>query len=104
MSAAEMREVAYAVAEKLGRYKLKARVKCVIPLKGFSSASVEGGPLHDPEADKAFIATLKKNVDPAIEVFETDSDINSPVFAHAVAAALKSAIGACEFPEDQIPS
>ena len=101
-SAAEMSEVARAVAEKLCRYKHKARVKCVIPRKGFSSASVEGGPLYDPEADEAFIATLKKNLDPAIEVLETDADINSPVFAHAIAAALKSALGACEFASHQI--
>jgi uncharacterized protein (UPF0261 family) len=57
-------------------------------LRGFSSLSVEGGPLCDPESDKVFAATLKKCLDPEIEIIEVDTDINSREFARAVAENL----------------
>ena len=91
MSPAETEQVAIAAAEKLNQYRGKNRVKVVIPLKGFSSISIEGGPLHDPVSDRVFGPVLKKHLDPAIEVFEVDSDINSPEFAGAVATALSRA-------------
>jgi uncharacterized protein (UPF0261 family) len=91
MSPAETEQVAIAAAGSLNQYHDKARVKAVIPLKGFSSLSVEGGPLHDPEIDRIFGIALKKHLDPAIEIFEVDSDINSPEFAQAVARALSRA-------------
>jgi uncharacterized protein (UPF0261 family) len=94
MSPGETEYVAVAAAEKLNQYPGKSRVKVVIPLKGFSSISVEGGPLHDPAADSVFGATIQKHLDPAIEVFEVDSDINSPEFASAIARALSHALRA----------
>jgi uncharacterized protein (UPF0261 family) len=90
-SAEEMHYVAIQAAEKLNRYDLKQRVKVVLPRAGFSSLSVEGGALHDPAADSAFIDTLRARLDPAIEVTEVESDINSPQFARAVADALARA-------------
>jgi len=93
MSPDEMEYIAVAAAERLNRYNRKARVKIVIPLRGFSSISVEGGPLHDPASDKAFAVGLKRRLDPAIEVIEVDSDINSREFARAVADALSQALG-----------
>ena len=91
MSPEETEYVAAAVAERLNRYQHKERVKAVIPLKGFSSLSIEGAALCDPASDRAFLMILKKHLDPAIEVIEVDSDINSPVFARAVANALSQA-------------
>jgi uncharacterized protein (UPF0261 family) len=93
MSAEEMEYVASAAAEKLNRYDHKARVKVMIPAKGFSSLSVEGGPLCDPDSDKVFAATLKKQIDPEIEMIEIDSDINSREFAKAVVDALMQILG-----------
>jgi len=90
----EMEETANAVAEKLNGYAYKPMVKFVIPRKGFSSLSVEGGALYDPASDEAFMGTLKKSLDPGIKVFEVDSDINSREFAVAVANALSEALGA----------
>jgi uncharacterized protein (UPF0261 family) len=87
----ETEETAHAVADRLNRYRNKARVKVVIPLRGFSSLSVEGGPLHDPVADAAFASSLKSHLDPEIEIVEVDTDINDPVFARAVAEALSRA-------------
>jgi len=89
----EMQETARAVAERLNRYRNKARVKAVIPLKGLSSLSVEGAPLHDPVADAAFASSLKSHLHPEIEIVEVDTDINDPVFAQAVADALSRALG-----------
>ena len=95
-SAEEMKQIAAAAAERLNRYRHKTRVKAVIPLRGFSSLSVEGGPLHDPVSDHAFSRTLKAHLDPEIEVIEVDTDINSPTFARAVADALSSAFREAE--------
>lgn len=90
----EMEQMALAVAEKLNGYTYKSMVKFVIPKKGFSSLSVEGGALYDPASDEAFIATLKKSLDPEIGVFEVDSHINSPECARTVASALGEALDA----------
>jgi uncharacterized protein (UPF0261 family) len=95
MNAQEARQVAQAAAERLNRYSPKERVKVVLPLKGFSNLSAAGGPLHDPTADEAFIASLKQRLDPAIEVSEVEADINSRPFAKAVGEALARASRAC---------
>ena len=88
MNAEELEYVTSSAAERLNLYQQKKRVKVIVPLRGFSSLSVEGGPLYDPEADKMFGNTLKKCLDPEIEIIEVDSDINSKEFASAVAKTL----------------
>ena len=85
----EMVTIARAVAEKLNKHKKKKLVKFIIPIKGFSSISVEGGALHDPDSDKIFIDELRENLDPAIEIIEVDTHINTPEFARAVLDALE---------------
>jgi uncharacterized protein (UPF0261 family) len=90
----EMRQVAAAVAERLNRYILKARVKAAIPLEGFSSLSIAGRELHDPLADRAFLETLKGQLDPEIEVIEAAADINNPEFARVVSGALSKGLSA----------
>jgi uncharacterized protein (UPF0261 family) len=95
-NAEEMEYLAFAVADRLNRYLNKARVKAVIPLRGFSSLSVEGAPLHDPESDRVFSPALASRLDPAIELIEVDADINSEVFASAVADALRRAFAGVE--------
>jgi uncharacterized protein (UPF0261 family) len=92
MSRDEMRLVAASTAEKLNRYDHKARVKVVIPLRGFSSISVEGAPLYNPDSDSAFGATLKEHLSPEIEIIEVDSDINSREFAKVVSDAVSLAM------------
>jgi uncharacterized protein (UPF0261 family) len=91
--AEEMEYVATSAAERLNLYSRKERVKILVPLRGFSSLSVEGGPLCDPESDRVFAATLKKLLDPAIEITEIDSDINSREFAAAVSETLLRTLG-----------
>ena len=91
-SAEEMKTVAKAVADKLNQYKEKGLVKFVIPKRGFSSLSVEGGALYDPTSDNAFIDELKKHLDPEIKILEMNADINSPEFAQGVVEALRESI------------
>lgn len=88
----EMEMIAKAVSEKLNQYKNKKLVKFIIPRKGFSSLSVEGGALYDPEVDQVFTETLRKNLDPEIEIIEVDSDINQLEFARVVVENLKKVL------------
>lgn len=92
MNAEELKYVASSAAERLNLYKHKERVKVIIPLSGFSSLSVEKGPLYDPEVDKIFADAMKKHLDPEIEIIEVDSDINSKEFAHSVTDILRKII------------
>jgi uncharacterized protein (UPF0261 family) len=85
----EMQMIARAVAEKLNKHENKELVKFIIPAKGFSSISVEGGALYDPVSDQAFVDELRRNVDPEIEIIEVDTHINTPEFARVVIDALE---------------
>jgi uncharacterized protein (UPF0261 family) len=85
-NAEELRLVARVVSEKLN--KAKGPVKFLIPSKGWSSLSVRGQPLYDPDADRAFVEELKKTLKPEIEVRELELPLNSPEFAMAVVEAL----------------
>lgn len=87
-SAAEMQTIAQEVAARLNRCKNKALIKFVLPTRGFSSLSVEGGVLHEPESDRAFVEAFKKALDDEIEIVEVDADINTPESAQAVVDAL----------------
>jgi len=91
-SVEEMETIARAVAEKLNRYPNKNLLKFIIPQKGFSSLSVEGGALYDPVADKAFVDALRKYLDPGIRIIEVNTDINNSQFAQAVVGALKESL------------
>jgi len=89
----EMETIAREVANKLNAYPNKKLIKFVIPRRGFSSLSIEGGALYDPVSDQAFIETLRKYLDPEIKVLEVDTDINNPDFAQVVVEALKESFG-----------
>jgi len=88
-SAEEMAMVARAVADKLNKHTNRKLVKFIIPTKGFSSLSVEGGQLYAPEIDQVFTDTLKECFSPEIETIQVASHINTPEFGKAVAQALE---------------
>lgn len=88
-SVEEMETIAKATAEKLNQYPNKNLVKFIIPQKGFSSLSVEGGALYDPIADKAFFEALRKYLNPEIKIVMVDTNINTPEFAQAIVEALQ---------------
>lgn len=86
----EVRMVAREVAARLNLHPNKKLVKFVIPTRGFSSLSTEGGALYEPETDQAFVDELKRHLDHEIEIIEVDSHINTPEFGEAVARAFKA--------------
>jgi uncharacterized protein (UPF0261 family) len=88
----EMEAIAGAVAEKLNTHENKNLVKFVIPKKGFSSLSIEGGALYDPVSDRAFIEELRRRLDRDIEIIEVEAHINTLEFAQAVVDALEKII------------
>ncbi len=91
-SAEELTTIAKAVADKLNKHPKKHLVKFIIPTKGFSSLSVEGGQLYAPEIDQVFTDTLKECLRPEIETIQVASHINTPEFGKAVAQALETSL------------
>lgn len=87
-SADELKEIAAAVAEKLN--KSRGPVAFLIPTRGWSSLSVEGSVLHDPDADAVFAPVLKAQVEEKIEVREVDTDLNAPEFADRMVETLEA--------------
>jgi Uncharacterized conserved protein len=73
-------------AEKLNAATGPVRV--LIPLRGFSILDSPGQRFWDPEADGAFIASLKANLRSDIPVEEHDLNINDQAFAERCAQAL----------------
>jgi uncharacterized protein (UPF0261 family) len=87
----ENRQLAEIMARKLSR--AKGPVVVYIPLRGFSAVDAKGQPFFDPEADRAFVETLKKNLPRRIPVIEKDLHINDPSFARETAQALLKLLG-----------
>ena len=71
----------------------KGKVAFLIPLKGFSVVDSDGGPFWWPEADQAFIETLKSNLRPGIEVVELDRNINDETFSRKAVDMLMDMMG-----------
>jgi len=86
LSYEELVKVADTMAEKLNGARGPVRV--VIPLGGWSSVDKKGSSFYDGEADKVFVAQLKKHLRPDIEVREVDADLETYEFANAVVRAL----------------
>jgi uncharacterized protein (UPF0261 family) len=84
------REEQVAVAQEIARRLQGNRGPCtfLIPTKGFDSYSAFGQTFWNPEADAAFIATLKAELPQSVRVIERDTDINDPTFAAEVANTL----------------
>jgi uncharacterized protein (UPF0261 family) len=87
INAEELKLVARVVSEKLN--KAKGPVRFLIPLNGWSSLSVQGQTLYDPDADRSFVEELKKSLRPEIRVRELKLPLNSPEFAMAVVEAFE---------------
>ena len=58
------------------------------PKNGVSAIDREGQPFHDPEADEAFISSLKEKISSNVELVELDNHINDEEFAVALARSL----------------
>ena len=86
----EMNEIAAEVAEKLNRYD--GPVKFVIPTRGWSTLSVEGADLHEPETDALLAPALKRHLRKDIEVIEKDMYLNDPEFADVLVDAIDAMV------------
>jgi len=89
-SAEELAVAAQVMAERLNR--AIGPVKVLLPLRGWSEADQEGGPLYDPQADRAFGEEMKKCLKPQIEVVEVDAHLNDPLYAETAVALLEEMI------------
>jgi uncharacterized protein (UPF0261 family) len=86
----EMAEVGRELARRL-QYT-QAEAIFIIPTAGYDSYAVKGMGFYDPEADAAFVAELKANLPPNIQVIERDTHIEDPAFATEAAQLLISLI------------
>ncbi len=91
-SAEELIELARIQAARVN--PSRGPVEWYVPMKGFCSYSVEGGPLHNPAADRAYLETLKRLLRPDIPVNVRELDINDPVFAVEVAERVAALVEA----------
>ena len=71
------------VAERLN--EATGPVRVVAPTQGFSLADAEGGDLWDPEADRAFLDSLRDALRPHIAYEAVDLHVDDPAFADIVA-------------------
>ena len=83
----EMAEVGRIMAAKLS--VSRGPVAVAVPLGGLSIPNTPGGAFHDPEADAAFLAALRRHLRSDIPVVEVPAHINAPVFAEAVLALFR---------------
>ena len=83
LSSEEEIELGRMVAERLN--EAKGPVRVVVPTAGFSLADAEGGDLWDPEADRAFIDSLRDALRADIPFEEVDAHIDDADFAELVA-------------------
>jgi uncharacterized protein (UPF0261 family) len=86
----ELERVGSEIAERANRSP--GPVAIAIPLRGFSEASREGAPLHDPRSDRGFIRSLGEHLDARVVVIEVDCAINDDEFADAVVGAFREMI------------
>jgi uncharacterized protein (UPF0261 family) len=75
-SAEELTEVGRLMAGRLAESSGPAAA--ILPLSGFSLFSVEGQPLHDPAADRAFVEAFKAHIPPRVRIVEMDTHLNDP--------------------------
>jgi|GEM_PF-1770513 len=61
----------------------------LVPLRGYSDASRAGSPMHDPEADKAFLDSFKSYANGSEMLTEVDCAINDDAFAEAILKTVK---------------
>jgi len=85
-TAGEVADIARKVALKLNQSHSPACV--VVPTLGWSSLSVKGADLYDPEADAAFVPALRAALMRAVPVFEVEAEVNSEQFAHVLVEKL----------------
>jgi uncharacterized protein (UPF0261 family) len=83
LSADEGTALGQLIAERLN--EASGPVRVVVPTRGFSLADAEGGDLWDPEADHAFVESLRSALRPDIPFEAVDAHVDDADFAELVA-------------------
>ena len=78
-AADELRQAAEVMAARLNQSK--GPFTFLVPLRGWSSIDCEGRPIHDPEADAAFVGRLREKLDRKDAIKEVDLNLYTPEFA-----------------------
>jgi uncharacterized protein (UPF0261 family) len=86
LDAAEMAEVGREVARRLE--STVGDAVFLVPAAGYDSYAIAGGPLHDADADAAFVRELAANLPRGIRLAERPTHINDPAFATEAAETL----------------
>ncbi|MBA8793025.1 uncharacterized protein (UPF0261 family) [Friedmanniella endophytica] len=73
-------------------------VEVLVPARGFSAIAVRGEPFHDPDADRALIAALERDLAPRIPLHVLDLAVNDPEFAAEAIATLDRLTGRTHVP------
>ncbi len=82
----ECRTLGKQLAEKVNAYR--SPVTVLIPRRGISVISAEGGSFYDPAADAALFDAIEKTLRPGIPMITMDCEINDAEFATACVGAL----------------
>jgi uncharacterized protein (UPF0261 family) len=87
----ETRTLAEQLTEKLN--KDASNIRILIPLRGWSEADRDEGPLYDPPMNLFFTQCLKEKLDHQIQITEVDHHINDQAFAEIAAQMMHQMIG-----------
>jgi uncharacterized protein (UPF0261 family) len=79
----EMVQLGHIMAERLNL--AKGPVAVAVPTQGLSIPNVPGGPFWNPEADAAFLETLRGELRPDFKILTFERHVNDPAFGIAVA-------------------
>jgi uncharacterized protein (UPF0261 family) len=85
-TASESETIGRRIAEQLNRST--GPVVLVLPMRGVSAIDAVGQPFHDPEADRALFAALRRHAAPSVRIMEVDAHINDAAFADALATEM----------------
>ena len=71
----------------------QGKVAVLLPLKGISIVSAEGGIFYAPQTDEILFDSIKEHIQDSIPVVEIDSNINDEVFAERAVHTLLDMMG-----------
>ncbi len=88
LNAEELERVAASVGQRL--QSTRGDAVLMLPLRGSSRYSVDGGPLRDPDGDRAFYAALRQAVPASVRVVECDAGAEDESFVEQAVDTLLS--------------
>lgn len=71
----------------------KGKVAVLLPLKGISIVSSEGGVFYEPATDQVLFDTIKHNLNASIPIIEMETNINAEIFAKKAVDLLMGLMG-----------